>query len=1097
MRRSWLFRIFSILALVIITAFHVSLQSNMDAYTWNMVALSASIPFVNIYLFNVAQSIIAIFLAGDFMKRDKKLDTAEVTYVRPMSNTDYIAGKTWGVITVFVGLNIVALLIAAFINLFASESGFHPWSYVFYLLTLSIPSLIFILGLSFCIISLLKNQAVTLILLLGFTGVTLIYLGNAEHGAFDFFAITLPNLFSDVTGHPNLIPYLLQRGAFVLAGLGFLTFTTALMKRLPQHPKKRILLNVLAVLFLAAGTATILQYVDIYRSADTARTLYREKYREYALPASDFLHLKQADITLHAEQNLIRATASLAVENRSARTLNHLTLYLNPGLKVEAVAEAARALAFRQDAQVVLIEKPLAPGNTAEFRISYSGPVDELICYLDVDDKEWNSTLTGNPLLRFGKRYAYVSDTYTLLSPESIWYPVTTPPVNPDNRFAVRRDFSDFTLRVTGAGDRVVLSQGVSEQRGDTVVFSHEAPLPSLSVAIGDYEIQSLQVDSVLYEIYHFRGHDYFSKEFTHLADTLVPELRAIKNDYEVRKNRDYPFRKLVLAETPIAFASYARTWKGMSGYVQPEIIFLPEKGAILPGGSFKLSKKRTRDWERQRNRELEDIEVEIRVMREFIDRVFLSENVFVDEANPFVGNLFSDQGMSSTLNKYELSPQLFNHTNYYFSADFPVMDVLIQTMLKQEENARGGWWRRFSGMNDAQRAAEYLKDKSFEEAVTDRELKPEIFYEMLKLKATYMKNYVLAQRSTEEFKRFMKAFGVQYRFSAMDFSVLNNDFIRTFGMNLMDRIPEWYSLNRTPRFIIRSENTEEVLVEDFTRYLVSFQVHNDSALEGILSVRIEEGRGGGRGRGPQSEPVTRHYIIPAGGYREIRTLTEERPNTIVINTNISQNLPSELFTQAPRAQTTTTDTLTGVRVTDDAGFRYNPKEITVDNEDAGFRLIESNQKNTLQSLLKIGGEDHYKNINFWMPPSRWTATVGSNFHGDYIKSGYYKRSGSGRNLAEWKAEISIPGYYDVFVYNAYLRRGWREEEETGQTYLVTHDYGTDEVTVRTDRDAQTWLLLGRFYFTEGEAKITLHDKGGTTRQLIFADAVRWELKNN
>ena len=44
---------------------------------------------------SIAQSVIVIFLAGSFLKRDKKLDTAEVIYVRPMSNADYIVGKVW------------------------------------------------------------------------------------------------------------------------------------------------------------------------------------------------------------------------------------------------------------------------------------------------------------------------------------------------------------------------------------------------------------------------------------------------------------------------------------------------------------------------------------------------------------------------------------------------------------------------------------------------------------------------------------------------------------------------------------------------------------------------------------------------------------------------------------------------------------------------------------------------------------------------------------------------------------------------------------------------------------------------------------------
>ena len=81
LRRSWLFRIFAILSLLVIVFFHMGTQSNLGWFEWVMVAMPSSIPFVNIYLFNIAQSVIAIFLAGSFLKRDKKLDTAEVIYV--------------------------------------------------------------------------------------------------------------------------------------------------------------------------------------------------------------------------------------------------------------------------------------------------------------------------------------------------------------------------------------------------------------------------------------------------------------------------------------------------------------------------------------------------------------------------------------------------------------------------------------------------------------------------------------------------------------------------------------------------------------------------------------------------------------------------------------------------------------------------------------------------------------------------------------------------------------------------------------------------------------------------------------------------------
>ena len=81
---------------------------------------------MNTYIFNIAQSIIAIFLAGSFLKRDKKLDTAEVIYVHPMSNADYIVGKTWGIIQVFVGLNLVGMAIAIHVFTGHSFNGTNP-----------------------------------------------------------------------------------------------------------------------------------------------------------------------------------------------------------------------------------------------------------------------------------------------------------------------------------------------------------------------------------------------------------------------------------------------------------------------------------------------------------------------------------------------------------------------------------------------------------------------------------------------------------------------------------------------------------------------------------------------------------------------------------------------------------------------------------------------------------------------------------------------------------------------------------------------------------------------------------------------------------
>lgn len=82
----------------------------------------------------------------------------------------------------------------------------------------------------------LKNQAVTFIVMLGIIGTVFFYLTDTLYGVFDFFGVNIPAIFSDVTGHADLRLFLLQRFSYLLAGIGLISMTIALVKRLPHKP---------------------------------------------------------------------------------------------------------------------------------------------------------------------------------------------------------------------------------------------------------------------------------------------------------------------------------------------------------------------------------------------------------------------------------------------------------------------------------------------------------------------------------------------------------------------------------------------------------------------------------------------------------------------------------------------------------------------------------------------------------------------------------------------------------------------------------------------------------------------------------------------
>lgn len=1105
LRRSWLFRIFAVLSLLTIVGCHLMLQSNMLSYQWGLTGLSSSIPFMNVYIFNIAQSIIAIFLAGNFLKRDKKLDTAEVIYVHPMSNADYIVGKTWGIIRVFVSLNIIALVIALLVHVFASESPFALYPYFFYLFTLAIPSLIFILGISFVVMSFVRNQAVTFVIMLGFVGVTLFYLSESVHGAFDAFALAVPNVFSDVTGHADLDPYLMQRLTFLFLGIGALLFTIVMVKRIPLHPKKNSWLCCAGVIVLLIGGGFMYLYLSHFQIINHERQLFAEKYRAYE--SYDKVRLLSQNLVYSQADKRMDVRAELEIENDGPVALDEFVFYLNPALEVTRLTCNGENVSFRKDEQIVVVERTLSPGEKVFVEMEYGGGINENICYLDVEDEEYYNTQTGSSVLRFGKRYAFLDKTYTLLTPEVLWYPVTQPPVNIDAPYNLRKNFSWYSLKVLKPEGKTVLSQGKERQRGDTVVFTNENLLPGISLAIGNYEKKAIMVDSVEFAAYVFEGHDNFSDVFTELQDTLVGFVRDVKNEYEMRKGRKYPFGKLALTETPISFAGYVRNWKGNSEQVQPEFVFLPERLVSL-GEDFKQSKKRYTEWaERDSRQSSEPVDIETRVINDFIRWRLQSETIYEAEGNILI-NMFTDEWTGgSKLNKYDISALYFNYANSIYSKDFPVLDVVLNVMQKQEDVDQGGRWRRmFGGMNDAQRAAMYLNGKSFEQAISDKDLSSVIFYEMLKLKGNYLKNYITAKVPFKAFKQFMSDFARRHVFSETSFGELNAEFMKQFHFNLMDLIPTWYTTTKTPIILVKGVMAEKVSIDEYTKYLVHFYVHNPTETEGVISVEIEEGgprgprgrRGGGM-QGQTQEKVPLNYIIEPLKYKEIRMLCDDRPNNMVINTNIAQNIPSEIMQHFPKVEEETADTLTGIFDIDKGVFELGEKEIIVDNEDRGFRLIEANQKNKLQNFFKKEDEDKYKNLNFWVPPTRWTATVGVSFYGDYINSCMYKKVGNGNNKAEWTASIPESGYYEVYVYvPASPGPRWMNREENYQYYTVKHDDGEEEISIKmTGPGSEGWVMLGSFYFSEGKASVVLNDKGSGTRQMIYADAVKWVYANN
>ncbi len=86
-------------------------------------------------------------------------------------------------------------------------------------------------------------------------------------------------------------------------------------------------------------------------------------------------------------------------------------------------------------------------------------------------------------------------------------------------------------------------------------------PSQTISLAIGDYQQKSISADSILYSIWHLKGHDFFSAALDSIHDTIPSLISNVKDQLARNYKLDYPFKRFSLIEVPIQFVGYERAW--------------------------------------------------------------------------------------------------------------------------------------------------------------------------------------------------------------------------------------------------------------------------------------------------------------------------------------------------------------------------------------------------------------------------------------------------------------------------------------------------------------------------------------------------------
>jgi len=1117
--RSWFFRIFSIIALFFLFSINMGFFGFHGGARWSVRAIAANVPYINVLFINVAQAIIAVFLASDFLKRDKKLDTTEVIYTRPITNGEYVVGKTMGILTLFIGLVMVALLIGLVFNLVHKDIPVIWQAYLFYPLLITIPTLVFILGLSFLLMIIIRNQAVTFVLLLGYIGLTLFYFKDKLYGVSDYMAFNLPMIYSDFIGFGEPYRIILHRLAYLSLGLGFIFATIRYLNRLPQTGRWNSLNVIAMVIFVVFGGFLGYRYFTLHQQEDKVREEYLLLNNSHASkPVVDILSNK---LEVTQKGSKIRISSALSVRNRNRTLLDTLVFSLNPGFTVDSIKSGNGTIDFIREGQIlqILPEEELAPGRRFQCSFYYSGTPEESIAYLDIAD-ETRRALKRIQVATVDKKPIISTEDFLLLTPEANWYPVAGVGFNNQTFMPRNLDFVKFEMTVNPNAGLTPVSTGEVEVSGEKFHFTPETDLSALSLVIGSFEKRSDTLDGVEFNLYLKPGHDFFSGFFTNITDTIWDLVKEEKGDYEIEDlDLYYPFNRINLVETPIQFHAYERPQVEYFETIQPEMILLPEKGA----GMTSLDFGRYKYFEERRNRRENETrtpkEIEARMFKRFLGSTFFRSNTMSGPGGGFRQggeNLMAFRGINFTKNPYCVFPLYYSYMTGISSPDFPLFNSMLEMYLKEGFSA--SMMQSFrGGMTDSETANLALKDNSLSEILGDWD--NSVSSALVKQTGSFIFLALKNRVGLREFDNFLYPYLEDNAFRKITFERFSADFERKFGVKIEPYFETINTKGKIPTFIMSSPDYIETRDGVGEVYLVRFKLRNTGKVKGLVDVSFRMPGSFGSGSTEQ-----RLYELDPGITKDIQISLFEQPRMMTVNTLISANIPSTFSTFLRSAQEIDRTNVEEYERISEKEFTLSiPGEFIVDNEDPGFQHISKSYESKLKQFIDARKDEQnevsYGQMREWGNPAKWTPVAHSGFYGESVRSAMLTSGGEGGNMASWTTVLPAAGFYDVYVFiptSAMLGRPQRgrsgggggqggrgqggrgsgprfADEGNVYHYTISSNAGSEDIEFTLRSPEEGWNKIGAFHFPGDTATIELSNK--TNGRRVIADAVKWVRK--
>lgn len=1088
--RNWFFRIIALAGFGFLTIFNLAVFSELDTPAWRALANGWLLPYASLLLISIPQAAAVIFLATGLIKKDKKLDTNEVFFVRPITNLDYVLGKALALFKLFFLLNLVLLCIPLIVGLTNPLATINPMAFIIYPLLTSVPSIVFTTGIAFLLVTVIRNQPISIVLLIGIAGVQLIYYFDKFSNILDFTSFRLSMLASEMSGFVDIEFALWQRAFYFVTGIAFLFVTAFLLERLSGHKASHIVTALIGVMLLVLSSFIMAKLWDMRQAPIASRQAMIAVNGRWA-------NVPNAGITSHAialewSGSEIISTSDMLVSNNTTEPLDTIYFTLNPGLVVDAIYVNDRPMEFTRDLQIISITRGIRiePGQKTRVRIKYHGAVMQSAAHLEVDQERYEA---ANNFLMFSlpKKYAFLEDDYVLLTRDVLWYPETEVGYNRASATREKQSFIDFELNVKAPAGKIPVSQGEVIVTGEVYKFKPEYPLPQISLAIGDYRKEEITVGGIVYSVFHYPKNDFFMRQLDQLADTLGYLITDVVDEYEDAQKLSYPFKRLQFVEVPHPFTAYNKIYESHQAFLQPETVFWPEEGGSIWEFDFR---RQLRDMDRQAartNQVLTDKQKQANVLNDLIRKIFTKQ----------IGSRWVNEGRDFDNADYSLFPNYYDFNSGIVSNDWTLLNRSIATYLRTDKQVQNDYSRNINGISFTEECNNLMRTSSITRIVAEAAFSK--ISKSVALKGEYLFSYLGNIIGEDNFKSFLYDWVNTHQHQLSSYEDFRKAMLARFNVDVGPIIRKVYSETSQPAFEILDVQKYEVMDGDRKRYQVLIKAKNSGDSDGVLEFKFNKKKGSDddeyysrANEEVAEEPPAELAVIKQGETKLFGFLLDEKPNDITINTIISRNIPSVISLSMGTLSTRAGGLLfDGERVVDKEGGS-NQYEVIVDNEDPGFSNFSPIKPTILKAWLdgrKAVGQKYFGN---WSRScSKWLATTGSDFYGSVIRSAHFTRSGDGQKIATWTPTLKEEGFYDIYVYmmgknqNEFMGRDG-DGRQFDYHYIIHNGDGTDNIKYNITNAEHGWNYLGSYYFNKTGGSVSLTDE--CELRTVYADAVKW-----